>query len=31
LPRAERIVGSWRQVRIRCEDFFAEQGIGAPV
>ena len=31
LPRAERIVGSWRQVRTRCEDFFAQQGIGAPV
>jgi ATP-dependent DNA helicase DinG len=31
LPRAERMVGSWRQVRIRCEDFFAQQGIGAPV
>jgi ATP-dependent DNA helicase DinG len=31
LPRAERIVGSWAQVRIKCEDFFARQGIGAPV
>jgi ATP-dependent DNA helicase DinG len=31
LPRAERIVGNWRQVRTRCEDFFAQQGIGAPV
>jgi ATP-dependent DNA helicase DinG len=31
LPRAERIVGSWVQVRIKCEDFFARQGIGAPV
>jgi ATP-dependent DNA helicase DinG len=30
LPRAERIVGSWSQVRIKCEDFFARQGIGAP-
>jgi ATP-dependent DNA helicase DinG len=29
LPRAERIVGSWAQVRTRCEDFFARQGIGA--
>ncbi|HEV7364436.1 MAG TPA: helicase C-terminal domain-containing protein [Gemmatimonadales bacterium] len=31
LPRAERVVGSWREVRIKCEDFFARQGIGAPV
>jgi ATP-dependent DNA helicase DinG len=31
LPRAERVVGSWAQVRIKCEDFFARQGIGAPV
>ena len=31
LPRAERVVGSWSQVRIKCEDFFARQGIGAPV
>src|ERR671915_86416 len=31
LPRAERIVGSWAQVRTKCEDFFARQGIGAPV
>lgn len=31
LPRAERVVGSWRQVRTKCEDFFARQGIGAPV
>jgi ATP-dependent DNA helicase DinG len=31
LPRADRIVGSWSQVRIRCEDFFARQGIGAAV
>jgi ATP-dependent DNA helicase DinG len=30
LPRAERIIGSWSQVRTRCEDFFARQGIGAP-
>ena len=29
LPRAERIVGSWAQVRTKCEDFFARQGIGA--
>jgi ATP-dependent DNA helicase DinG len=31
LPRAERIVGSWAQVRTKCEDFFARQGIGAAV
>ena len=31
LPRAERIVGSWAQVRTRCEDFFAQFGIGASV
>lgn len=31
LPRAERVVGSWTQVRTRCEDFFARQGIGAEV
>ena len=31
LPRADRIVGSWSQVRVRCEDFFARHGIGAPV
>jgi ATP-dependent DNA helicase DinG len=29
LPRAERIIGSWAQVRTKCEDFFARQGIGA--
>jgi ATP-dependent DNA helicase DinG len=29
LPRAERIIGSWTQVRTRCEDFFARHGIGA--
>ncbi|MEO7985325.1 MAG: helicase C-terminal domain-containing protein [Gemmatimonadales bacterium] len=29
LPRAERVVGSWAQVRTRCEDFFARHGIGA--
>jgi ATP-dependent DNA helicase DinG len=29
LPRAERIVGSWAQVRTKCEDFFARRGIGA--
>ena len=31
LPRADRIVGSWSQIRIKCEDFFARQGIGAAV
>ncbi|HEV8177451.1 MAG TPA: helicase C-terminal domain-containing protein, partial [Gemmatimonadales bacterium] len=31
LPRAERIIGSWAQVRTKCEDFFARQGIGAAV
>ncbi|MGH7497251.1 MAG: helicase C-terminal domain-containing protein [Gemmatimonadales bacterium] len=29
LPRAERVIGSWTQVRTRCEDFFARHGIGA--
>ncbi len=31
LPRADRIIGSWAQVRTRCEDFFARHGIGAEV
>lgn len=31
LPRAERVTGSWAQVLIRCEDFFARHGIGAEV
>jgi ATP-dependent DNA helicase DinG len=31
LPRAERVVGSWAQVRTRCEDFFARHGFGAVV
>ncbi|MBA3319262.1 MAG: helicase [Gemmatimonadales bacterium] len=31
LPRAERVVGSWTQVRTKCEDFFARHGIGAVV
>jgi ATP-dependent DNA helicase DinG len=31
LPRAERVIGSWVQVRTKCEDFFARQGIGAEV
>ena len=26
LPRAERIIGSWAQVRTKCEDFFARHG-----
>jgi ATP-dependent DNA helicase DinG len=29
LPPAERVIGSWAQVRTRCEDFFARHGIGA--
>jgi ATP-dependent DNA helicase DinG len=31
LPRADRVIGSWAQVRTKCEDFFARQGIGAVV
>ena len=31
LPRADRVIGSWAQVRTRCEDFFARHGIGAIV
>ena len=31
LPRADRVIGSWSQVRTRCEDFFARHGIGAIV
>ena len=31
LPRAERVVGTWAQVRTKCEDFFARYGIGAIV
>jgi ATP-dependent DNA helicase DinG len=31
LPPADRIVGSWAEVRTRCEDFFARFGIGASV
>jgi ATP-dependent DNA helicase DinG len=31
LPRAERVIGTWAQVRTKCEDFFARHGIGAPV
>jgi ATP-dependent DNA helicase DinG len=29
LPKAERVIGSWDQVRTKCEDFFARHGIGA--
>jgi ATP-dependent DNA helicase DinG len=29
LPRADKVVGPWAQVRTRCEDFFARHGIGA--
>ncbi len=31
LPRAERVVGTWAEVRTKCEDFFARHGIGASV
>jgi ATP-dependent DNA helicase DinG len=31
LPRAERVIGTWAQIRTKCEDFFARQGIGAAV
>ena len=31
LPAAERVIGTWAQVRTRCEDFFAQFGIGAEV
>jgi len=31
LPRAERVVGTWNEVRTKCEDFFARHGIGASV
>jgi ATP-dependent DNA helicase DinG len=31
LPPADRVIGSWAEVRIRCEDFFARFGIGASV
>ncbi|MGH7532015.1 MAG: helicase C-terminal domain-containing protein [Gemmatimonadales bacterium] len=27
LPRADRVVGPWREVRTKCEDFFARHGI----
>jgi ATP-dependent DNA helicase DinG len=29
LPRADRVIGSWAEVRTKCEDFFARHGIGA--
>ncbi len=31
LPRADRVIGTWSQVRTKCEDFFARHGIGAIV
>ena len=31
LPRAAKVVGSWADVRTKCEDFFARHGIGASV
>ena len=31
LPRADRVIGSWSEVRTKCEDFFARHGIGAIV
>jgi ATP-dependent DNA helicase DinG len=31
LPPATSVVGRWDDVRRRCEEFFAEHGIGAPV
>ncbi|HUQ14438.1 MAG TPA: helicase C-terminal domain-containing protein [Gemmatimonadales bacterium] len=31
LPRAEKVIGTWTQVRTKCEDFFARYGIGAVV
>jgi ATP-dependent DNA helicase DinG len=31
LPRAERVIGGWVQVRTKIEDFFARHGIGASV
>lgn len=29
LPRATQVLGSWAEVRTRCEDFFARFGLGA--
>lgn len=31
LPRADRVMGTWAEVRTKCEDFFARHGIGASV
>jgi len=31
LPPADQVVGSWAEVRTKCEDFFARFGIGAEV
>jgi hypothetical protein len=31
LPRAETVIGSWTEIRTKCEDFFARFGIGAGV
>jgi ATP-dependent DNA helicase DinG len=31
LPRADRVIGKWSEVRSRIEDFFARHGIGAGV
>jgi len=31
LPPAERVIGTWNEVRTKCEDFFARHGIGASV
>jgi ATP-dependent DNA helicase DinG len=31
LPRADRVVGRWAEVRTKIEDFFARHGIGASV
>jgi ATP-dependent DNA helicase DinG len=31
LPRAARATGAWADLRERCEAFFAEHGIGAPL
>ena len=31
LPPADQVVGSWAEVRTKCEDFFARFGLGAEV
>ena len=31
LPQAETVVGTWAQVRTKCEDFFARHGLGVSV